>query len=87
MLQKKGSAGNLSPGKTGNGPFLKYHGIYDDMDALVKSIRSRSSGATSGCFIPVDFVGMRGIKVSIGFSACFENRHGLHRIGAEDAGL
>ena len=41
---------------------IKANGIYDDMDALVKRIHSRCSGAASGCFIPVDFVGMRGIK-------------------------
>jgi hypothetical protein len=62
MLQKKRSADNLSPERREIGPFLKYYGIYDDMDALVKSIHSRCSGAASGCFIPVDFVGMRGIK-------------------------
>jgi hypothetical protein len=62
MLQKKGSAGNLSPERRETGPFLKYYGIYDDMDVLVKRIHSRYSGAASGCFIPVDFVGMRGIK-------------------------
>jgi hypothetical protein len=67
MLQKKGSTGDLYPERRKTGPFPEYDGTCCDMDILVKSIHSHRPGAASGCFIPVDFVGMRGIKYAMVF--------------------